>query len=140
MLPNTRPTLKLSPFREMQRLFEEFTPWSAGELRQTPLVNVAENDQNFIVTAELPGLAPDQLELSVLGNALTIRGSYPDATAGEVSYRKRERSTGSFSRTLELPSTLDGDKIDASLVNGVLTVTLTKAGAAQPRQISIQTQ
>jgi len=105
-----------------------------------PLVNLAEDDDNLYLTAELPGAAPDRLEVSVKGDTLNLRGQVGPAEVGEeVNYHRRERESGSFRRTLTLPVKVDIDRVDAAFKNGILTVTMPKAAEAKAHHISIKT-
>lgn len=105
-----------------------------------PLVNMAEDDDNLYLTAELPGAAPDKLEVSIKNDTLNLRGQIGQAEAGEeLNYHRREREKGSFRRTLSLPAKVDVDRVDAAFKNGVLTVTMPKATEAKAHHISIKT-
>lgn len=105
-----------------------------------PLVNLAEDDDNLYLTAELPGAVADTLEVSVKGDTLNLRGQIGRAEAGEeVNFHRRERESGSFRRTLGLPTKVDVDRVDASFKNGILTVTMPKSAEAKAHHISIKT-
>jgi HSP20 family protein len=134
----------LSLRREMDSLFDEFfkgfemEPWGrlSGEgngMNFSPRVNVSENEQVIQVTAELPGIDPQDVDVSLARDVLTIRGEKKEETKDEKdNYYRFERSYGSFSRTIPLPAGLvNADKIDANFKNGVLTVTLPKREEAQ---------
>ncbi len=106
-----------------------------------PLVNLAEDDENLYLTAELPGAAADQLEVSVKGDTLSLRGQVGPAEAGEeVNYHRRERESGRFRRTVTLPVKVDAERVDAAFKNGLLTVTMPKATEAKAHHISIKTE
>lgn len=106
-----------------------------------PLVNLSEDDDNLYLTAELPGAAPDKLEVSVKGDTISLRGQVGDTEAGEeVNFHRRERESGGFRRTLALPVKVDVDRVDASFKNGVLTVSMPKAAEAKAHHISIKTE
>ena len=105
-----------------------------------PLVNLAEDDENLYLSAELPGAAADKLEVSVKGDTLHLRGQTgPDEAGEEINFHRRERESGSFRRTLTLPVKVDVDRVDAAFKNGVLTVTMPKAAEAKAHHISIKT-
>src|SRR5439155_19243532 len=93
-------------------------------------------------TAELPGASPEQVDVSFEQNVLTIRGSKPASfdvsTDGEVRVFAAERVHGNFERAVRLPEFVDADQIEASFTNGLLTVTVPKAQAAQPPRITIR--
>lgn len=106
-----------------------------------PLVNLAEDDDHLYLTAELPGVAADSLEVAVKGDDLSLKGQVLAAQAGEeLTYHRRERESGSFRRTLTLPVKVDVDNIGAAFKNGVLTVTMPKAAEAKAHHISIKTE
>lgn len=112
-----------------------FTPGS----RLFPLVNVTQTDGHFYVRAELPGVKPSDLDVSTLGNKLTISGKRELPHENErVSYHRREREGGTFSRSIQLPGEIDRDKVDAHYEHGVLTVTLPRSEASKPRQITVK--
>ena len=105
-----------------------------------PALNVWEDDDTFTVEAELPGFKNEDVDISVMGGTLTVKGERkPEAPAGGVWHR-RERVFGSFSRIVELGRDVDADKVEASFRNGVLTVSLPKAAAAKPRRIEVRSQ
>ncbi len=104
-----------------------------------PAIDLAEEDDNYIVTCDLPGVNKDDLDISVSGNALSIKGEKKDEREGKDGrYYRRETWSGSFQRTVTLPETVDPNKIDAEMKNGVLTVTLPKKEEVKPRQISVK--
>jgi HSP20 family protein len=104
-----------------------------------PLVNVTEDQNNYYVRAELPGVKTDELDISVTGETLTLSGErkLPEES-DKSSYHRREREAGSFSRVISLPVRLDVDKVKAHAEDGVLTVVLPKAESAKPRQIAVK--
>ncbi|MDR0356307.1 MAG: Hsp20/alpha crystallin family protein [Deltaproteobacteria bacterium] len=105
-----------------------------------PLVNLAEDDDNLFLTAELPGLDVQSLELSIKNDAVTLKsGKKAEAAVEGVNYHRRERNVDSFSRTVQLPVKVEAETAKASLKNGVLTVTLPKATEAKAHQINITT-
>ncbi|MGH7297982.1 MAG: Hsp20/alpha crystallin family protein [Polyangiaceae bacterium] len=103
-----------------------------------PATNVFETKEAFLVKAEVPGLAEGDVSVSVEDEALLIRGERKvEAPAGYRAH-VRERSAVAFTRKLPLPARVDAEGVTASLVNGVLTVTLPKAREALPRQIAVK--
>jgi HSP20 family protein len=103
-----------------------------------PLVNLSEDDDNIYLTAELPGIDPQTLDLTVKNDTLTLKGSKKvEAEANNVNYHRRERNIGSFGRSLTLPDKIQTEAVDAKFKNGILTVTLPKAAEAKAHQIAI---
>jgi len=105
-----------------------------------PSMDAWETEQAFVVQADLPGLTPEQVDVSFDRNTLTVRGTRSDTIPtdkGEKRVFFVERSPGSFSRTLRFPQYVEASKIDAKFENGVLTVTVPKSEAAKPRKIQI---
>jgi HSP20 family protein len=104
----------------------------------TPALDVQEDPNNFIVSAELPGLKREAIELSLHEGNLSISGerkSEPKPENVEVSHA--ERSYGRFQRTISLPVPVAADKVKATYKDGVLTITVPKTEAAKPRQIAV---
>ena len=104
-----------------------------------PLVNITEDADNIYLTAELPGVASDQIDLSFEKNSLTIRGErkIPEVEK-KVNYHRRERESGIFRRVVTLPAEVDSTKASAKYRNGVLEVVLPKPEIAKPKQISVE--
>jgi len=128
--------------REMNRLFEGLTAWPLREARAGvfPLTNVTEDDHNYYVRAELPGMASDEINISVIGDSLSISGQRKiRSEKEEARYHRREREAGKFSRMISLPGQIDTEKVEASCLDGVLTITLPKAEATKPKQITVKT-
>ena len=110
--------------------------WSQPGGGELP-ANVWENDEALFVEMELPGTTSDQLEVSVVGNELTVKAERPENDEEGITYHRQERPVGSFSRVLRVPVPVDVDRVQADLRNGVLTVTLPKAEVARPRKIQV---
>jgi HSP20 family protein len=108
-------------------------------LRGWPAINLREDADHLYVEALLPGVAPDQIDMNVLGNTVTLSGerTAADPEGNGRTWHRRERSTGKFLRTIELPVEIDPDQVKAEYKNGLLRVTLPKAEAAKPKKISI---
>lgn len=136
----------LKSFRdEMDRLFEDFfTPWRRRSLLPTeavwtPELDVYEDENEVVVTADVPGLKPEEIDISISGNTLTIRGEKKrEEEKKGKNYYRLERSHGSFSRSVELPVSVDTKKISATYKNGVLEVTLPKVEEAKPKKVKIE--
>ena len=104
-----------------------------------PLINLTENKDAYFVRAELPGLKAEELEISVTGNNLTISGERKIASEGEkAKYHRKEREAGKFSRIIGLEKPVDANRVEAALVNGILTVKLPIMEKAKPRQITVK--
>jgi HSP20 family protein len=106
-----------------------------------PPIDVYETEDRFVVSAELPGLARDEIELAFEASRLTIRGRRADRPAGAedvIHFHQVERGHGQFARTFEFTAKIDVDAVTADLANGVLTVMLPKAPAVPPRTIEVQ--
>jgi HSP20 family protein len=103
-----------------------------------PPVNVWEEDEVLRAEAEGPGLKMEDMEILVKGDELTLRGERRTEDREGVTYHRRERGSGSFSSVVRLPVEIDVEKVEASLENGVLTITLPKAPSARPRKIEVR--
>ena len=131
----------LSLREAMNQLMEEsFVRPTAGHGGQNfvPALDLSETAEGYLVEASLPGLKPEDVEITVENNVLTIKGE----TRQEVDQKKRnyhriERRFGSFQRTIGLPSTVKADAIQASLTDGVLRLEIPKAEEVKPRKISV---
>jgi HSP20 family protein len=138
------------PFSEMDRLRREmdsiYSAFSEGRgiapaAGVFPALNMSEDDHNLYVRAELPGVAPENIDITTKQNNLIIKGERQIAAEGEkVSYHRKERDAGKFRRIISLPTRVDSDKVTAICKNGVLTVTLPKAEEVKPRQISVKSE
>ncbi|MDO5674341.1 MAG: Hsp20/alpha crystallin family protein [bacterium] len=106
-----------------------------------PPLNIYEETDRMVVTAEIPGVKPEDLDISLEGETLSIQGKR-DSRQDDftISYHRREIESGSFSRALALPVKVDVERISAKLTNGILTVTLMKAAEATPRQIPVSAE
>ena len=107
-----------------------------------PALDVAENGEAYLVAAELPGVRSEDVDISFEQNVLTIRGTKHPAWEPKEGQEHRvytaERMAGSFERAIRLPEFVDGDRIDASLTDGVLLITIPKSPSAQPRKIQLR--
>jgi HSP20 family protein len=124
----------------MNRLF---TDWSTQARRTVapgyPAMNIWTDQDSAIVTAELPGVNLEDIDISVEDDTLTLRGDRQrDALEEGVTYHRQERRFGSFLRTFQLPFRVDAEKVDATLKNGVLSVSLPRAEEDKPRRIAIR--
>ena len=129
--------------REMNRLLSEFPAGSAATQHAGvfPAVNISEDEGNIYMRAELPGMKPEDIEISVEGDNLTLRGERKLVeTAATVDYHRREREAGGFRRVLSLPVRIDTEAVSASFKDGVLKIVLPKAKEILPKQIQIKTE
>jgi len=126
--------------REMNRLIDT---WGSGSQVRTPsnypAMNVWANEDGVVVTAELPGIETEDLDISVRDNVLTLSGHRaPEDVDEDVTYHRRERGTGSFRRVFRLPFQVDPDAVEARYASGVLWLTLPRAEEDKPRKITVQ--
>lgn len=131
-----------SPWREMERLQQDVNRLLSRESAPTfPAVNIWASDQDVIVTAEIPGIDPANLDITVAENILKLTGSRKpeELKPGEVSHRL-ERASGEFARSFRLPYAVDSGKVEAGYEKGVLKVRLPRAEADKPRKIAIKSQ
>ena len=104
-----------------------------------PLVNISEDPDHIYVRAELPGVSPEDLDITIKDQQLVLRGERKIPTAEKnVNYHRRERESGFFRRVLRLPAQVDPAKVEAVSKDGVLTITLAKPEEVKPRQISVK--
>ena len=125
----------------MDRLFENFygRGWRDNDLFETPSVDMYQTESEIVVKASLPGMKADDIQISVVGDVLTLRGeTRSDEEVKEASYHIRERRGGSFARSMPLPSAVQADKARAEFENGVLTLTLPKAEELRPKTITVK--
>ena len=132
---------------EMDRLFEDVfegfgfprlggDPWFSPGF---PAVNLWEDADNVYAEAELPGLKLEDIELTVAGDELTLKGERKACCdRKEATYHRQERSTGSFVRVIRLGMEVDADRIEAALRDGVLRITLPKSAQAKPRKVEVK--
>jgi HSP20 family protein len=142
--------MRWDPFREMaslqramNRLFDDQVfgqrGWGeGGDFSNTLPLDVSETEDAFIVKASIPGIDPDDLEINLHDNILTIKGESTFEDEEETQqYHLRERHFGSFMRSIALPTAIDRDEIGATCENGVLTLHLPKSQESRPRRISV---
>jgi HSP20 family protein len=127
--------------RQMLRLFDASSgeAYNEPEAGVFPPVNLTQDADNFYVRAQIPGVDAKRLEISAHGRRLSISGGREIAKEDEkVSYHRKERAEGAFSRSLTLPHEFEAERVDAHYRSGILTVTLPKSEAAKPRQIQVK--
>ena len=147
-LTTRRPALPGPDFtglRRLNRVLDETfgaLPWSDenGTITSAwlPPVDIFEDHDGLKMVAELPGVRPEDVKLSIENGVLTIRGEKKQVAEEESERVHRyERSYGAFERTFTLPTTVDADRIEARYENGLLTVRLPKVEKAKPREIAV---
>lgn len=128
---------------EFDRLFEETmgsTSWRWVEPLGGPALDIAEQDDVFVIKASLPGMKPEELDISIRDNILTIKGELKEEkTISEEQYHLRERRYGAFSRTVSLPATVDVEAVEATYSDGVLTLTAPKTEDVKRKRIAVKT-
>lgn len=129
-----RDLLQLSPFQDFPRR------WLSGEagLAFAPRFDIREDEECFVIQADMPGLKEADIDISLTGNRLCIRGQREEEQREESrSYAMRERSFGSFSRDFTLPQTIDAEHIEARMQDGVLEVQVPKRAESKPKKIPL---
>jgi HSP20 family protein len=125
--------------QDMNRLFGDL---SANRLRRAPsfpAMNVWASEDSAMITTELPGVSKDDLEINVTGDTLTLSGvRKSDELPEGARYHRRERAYGEFNRSVQLPYTVDVDKVKATFKNGMLKVELPRVEAEMPKKIAIR--
>lgn len=129
---------------EMDRLFRSYLPtendneMSSSVCDWTPAVDVKEEDERFVILADIPGVEPKDIEVHMDKGILTIKGERKSEAREEHNgYKRVERVYGSFFRRFTMPDTADADNIKAESKNGVLQITIPKKAAEQPRRIQV---
>lgn len=132
--------MRTDPFRELDRLTEQLLGGQSGRTRPSmiPMDAYREGDR-FVVHFDVPGVAADDVELTIEKNVLTVAARREWGAGDGVEIVVNERPQGTFTRQLFLGESLDGDRVDANLHDGVLTVTIPVAEQAKPRKVSIDT-
>lgn len=109
------------------------------ETRAFPAINIWQSQDTLTITAEVPGVDPKDMDLSVKDNVLTLSGKREAEDLGEkVVWRQRERTFGSFGRAIRAPFNVDPEKTEASVTNGVLEITLHRREEDKPRRIEVK--
>ena len=144
--------IRREPYRDlmslrqaMDSLFEDFfvrpshlLPELGGE---EPALDMYQTDKDVVVKASLPGINPEEVNVSITGDMLTIKGEHKEEEeVKEADYFRKERRYGVFSRSMSLPVPVKTDKADAVFENGVLTLTLPKTEAVKPKRITVKSK
>lgn len=103
-----------------------------------PLMNVSQDQENFYIRSEIPGMNLDDLDISIIGRGVTVSGERKISHEnGNVRYHRREREGGKFRRQFNLPMDIDADRVQAKYRHGILMVVLPKAASAKPKKIPV---
>jgi HSP20 family protein len=126
--------------RQVDRLFD-FTADMSKQFYQTwrqfPAFNLYESSNEYVLIAPMPGVKAEDLDVSIAGNTLTLKGERKRAAIADESFRRQERWQGKWSRTVQLPDNVDGSQVAAALDQGVLTLRIAKVPEGQPRQVAV---
>jgi HSP20 family protein len=132
--------------REMERFFDRFAepvwePLEAMTGDWAPKLDVSETKEAMLVTADMPGVDPKEIEIGLTGDLLTLKGEKEKRTEEkEERYHRVERTYGAFLRSVRLPMAVDGSKVTATFKNGVLVVTLPKTPASKGTMIPVKAE
>lgn len=138
--------VRFDPFREIatlredvNRLFSRAVGDSGEERGWLPAVDAVETDEALVITAELPGMEPSDIDVRITDSLLTISGERRhEETSGEGAKRRIERSYGRFERSMTLPPNVNADEVTARCDKGVLTVRVPKAQQPEPRRVAVE--
>lgn len=131
--------MPVNPWRDLRAWQERLERLSSHHADSwTPAIDVYETSDRYVVAAELPGMARDQIELAMADSQLTIRGQRVERSAEDAHFHQIERGHGAFSRTFAFNDKIDVDAVTADLTDGVLTVTLPKVPPAPRRTIAVR--
>jgi HSP20 family protein len=122
---------------EMNRLVSSYQPAPAASF---PAVNAFANEDGIALTARLPGVEQDDLEISVFRDTLTLRGRRQPEAPDRQAYHRRERGAGEFVRNISLPFRVDPDRVDATMQDGLLRISLHRPEEDKPKRIKVSAQ
>lgn len=132
---------------EMNEMFGEYSPLSYAlqgirSNHEFPVVNMWSNEERVVLTAELPGIHPEELGINVLEDTIFIQGERKNPVQEEdkekkITYHRQERAIGKFKRGFQLPFHVETDKVTAKYEDGILTITLPRSEKEKPKQIKI---
>lgn len=133
------PRNRMRLFNEFDRMFNDVWNTPATPSKWGLALDVSESEDGYIVSASLPGINPDDINITLEDNVLTIQGETTSENESEdTRYHLRERRFGSFSRSLRFPVAVNGDAVEANYENGVLSLHVPKAEEVKPKRISIK--
>jgi len=131
----------IDPWREFQRLNRMFSHVPSQRSCEFPAINLWVDSDRSIVTTEIPGIEPDDIDISVIEKSLTLRGTRKaDDLKENEAFHRRERWNGQFSKTVELPFKVETAKVKASFKKGILCITLPRAEEEKPKKIEIKSE
>ncbi|GAB4488042.1 MAG: hypothetical protein OHK006_17910 [Thermodesulfovibrionales bacterium] len=127
--------------RELEGMSQVLRRLDTSPSVEFPATNVWVSDDNAVVTTEIAGVSPDDLDIATMKDTLTLRGTRQAEDLGEgATYHRRERWTGQFSKTLQLPFTIEADRVEARFVKGILYIKLPRADADKPKKITVKSE
>ena len=130
--------VRWNPFGELDSYFDSLNKWPVSDGAWSPRVDILENDDNIVISAEVAGVDKKDIDITLEKGILSISGERKlEDEDRKDNYHRMERYYGSFHRHFHLSDTLDGDKVEASMDNGILKVTVQKKPEVKPKQISI---
>ncbi len=129
------------PWKEFDRMHRALSRLASSTDIEFPAVNVWVSTDEALLTTEIPGVDPENIDISVVDKTLTIRGSrQPEELKEGETYHRRERWHGQFTKSIEMPFAIESDKVEAKYINGVLQIKLPRAEAEKPRKISVKSE
>jgi len=143
----SEPTAIESMRREMDRFFDELTPFSrmrennGGSMMDvwTPSTDMSENENEYVIKMDIPGMTKDDIDVNFEDNRIVIRGERTEEEKEEKkNYIQKERYDGSFYRSFTIPKTVDEDQIKAKFEEGVLKINLPKAEVSKPKEVKVE--
>ncbi|MGB9673280.1 MAG: Hsp20/alpha crystallin family protein [Anaerolineales bacterium] len=127
--------------REMNRLFNNVYPTRFESAPSFPAINLWVSENGLIITSEVPGIEPDNMDISVVNEMLTISGERPaEKIESEARYHRQERGCGKFARTIQLPFAVDANKVEATFRDGILQISLPRKEEDKPKKIKVVTK
>lgn len=131
------PNARIQQLMHHPRLSSE---WKTEERRVHFPVDIKEDDEKFTITAILPGLMPDEIDIQIQDKNVNLKGEFIKSFEEESTYIIRERPSGKFNRTVTLPNMLNASKAEAKMENGILSLNIPKSDEAKPKSIKISTK
>lgn len=131
----------VDPWREFEKMSREVSRMGTPSAHDFPLVNVWASADKALVTTEVAGIDPSDIDISVADEVITIKGKrHSDEPKADETYHRRERWGGQFSKSIVLPFRAENSKVEAKYQKGVLTITVPRAEADKPRKITIASE